>query len=211
MFDWANEDDFAQRREQPPADWRARFLCVSDIGDMQDVETIVWAAKLAEDAPVKVTVLGGGVGEERAKKIAVAFDVRNVEFHEPVPPHEMAEAYASADFSLVTGKDLPNSRVTIPAQFHNSLVAGLPVVTTMQGDLRGLVEDLGLGFTANVEDAESLATAMRSAAALAPTDYDGLRLHVRDTYHREFSVQAGLNSIESALLQAVGSRQLQYR
>jgi colanic acid biosynthesis glycosyl transferase WcaI len=149
-----------------------------------------------------------GVGEERAKKIAVAFDVRNVEFHEPVPPHEMAEAYASADFSLVTGKDLPNFRVTIPAQFHNSLVAGLPVVTTMQDDIGGLVEDLGLGCVAETEDPESLARVMRRVAVLSPADDEELRLHVCDTYRRKFSVQSGLDSIDDALLQAVGSRQL---
>lgn len=209
VYNWANEDDPSKYQKRPADDPRVRFLYAGNVGDMQDVETIVRAAKLAEDAPVKVTVIGGGVAKERVQKVAAELDVTNVEFRDPVPLEDMADVYAEADFSLVTLKDLPNFRGTIPSKFQSSLAEGLPVITTVQGDLRGLVEDLDLGFTAESEDPASLAAAMRQAAALTAVGYDELRRRTRETYYREFSLHSGLDAIEATLVDAAGVRELQ--
>lgn len=210
VYNWASEDDPVDHRPRPDSDQRARFLYAGNIGDMQDVETIVRAAKLAEDAPVKVTLIGGGVAKDRVLAVAEEVGASNVEFLDPVPHAEMADVYAEADFSLVTLKDLPNFRATIPSKFQSSLAEGLPVVTTVQGDLRGLVDDLDLGFTAEAENPESLAQAMRDAAALDWAEYDALRARARDTYYQEFSMHPGLDAIEHVLLSAAGARQPQH-
>ena len=84
------------------------------------------------------------------------------------------------------------------------------MVTTVQGDLRGLVDDLDLGFTAEAENPESLAQDMRDAAALDRAEYDALRARARDTYSQEFSMHPGLDAIEHVLLSAAGARQPQH-
>lgn len=211
VYNWANENKPAERRERSATDPRTRFLYAGNIGDMQNLETVVRAAKLAEDAPVKVTIVGGGVALDRIKALAGELDVDNVEFRERIPRNDMPEVYAEADFSLVTLKDLPNFRGTIPSKFQSSLAEGLPVVTTVQGDLRGLVEDFRLGFTAEAEDPDSLARAMRRAAALTPEEHAHLRLRTREVYFEKFSLESGLDEIENVFLQAASTPQLQYR
>jgi glycosyltransferase involved in cell wall biosynthesis len=209
IYNWADENEPVEHKPAPASDPRTRFLYAGNIGDMQDLETVVRAAKLSEDAPVKVDIVGGGVALERVKGVAAELEVNNVEFHDFVAPEKMPEIYANADFSLVTLKDLPNFRGTVPSKFQASIAEGIPVVTTVQGDLRGLVEDMQLGFTAEAEDAESLAEAMRRAASLDGAEYKQLRTRARDTYYREFSLESGLDALEKVFLNAAGAQKRQ--
>ena len=75
----------------------------------------------------------------------------------------------------------------------------------MQGDLRGLVEEHKVGFTAEAEDAESLATSMRSAHSMALEEYSELQKRTRNVYLDHFSRRAGIDSVETVLTQAAST------
>lgn len=206
VYDWAEEDAPCERRERPATDPRVRFLCVDD--GSQDLATLVRAAKHVEDAPVKITVVGGPATRDRLRADLAEVDAPAVEFRAAPPAGDMHEVYADADFALLC---LPTSRAAVPAQFPRFLVEGLPVVAAGRGDLRELVEHRGLGLTAATADPAALAETLREAAALPDTDHEALRGRVRDTYWREFSMLVGVEAIEAALFAAVDSRHVQHR
>ena len=60
----------------------------------------------------------------------------------------MAEVYRRSDFQLITLRDLPLFRVTIPSKFQGAMAAGIPVVTSVPGDVNALVSNHGVGLTA---------------------------------------------------------------
>ena len=137
--------------------------------------------------------------------LAKELGTTNVDFRGAVPRDEMPKIYSPADFSLVTLRDLEVFRGTIPSKFQASIAHGVPVITTVQGDLRGLVEAHNVGFTAESEDAESLAQAMRSAHSIVPKEYSELQKRTRNVYLDHFSRRAGLNAVETVLTQAASS------
>lgn len=200
IYNWA--DDSVKLQEPHGESDSTEILFAGNIGDMQDLETVVRAAHLVEDIPVHVTIVGDGVARERVSNLAEELGCRNVSFRGSVPREEMAGIYADADFSLVTLRDLEVFRGTIPSKFQASISHGLPVITTVQGDLRRLVEDHNVGLTSDAEDAESLAQSFRRAHAMSVNDYQDLRKRARQTYIDHFSRRAGIDAVETVLTNA---------
>ena len=203
VYNWA--DDSAPDRSSEKSPVKTEVLFAGNIGDMQDLETVVRAAKLIEDVPVSLTIVGDGVARESVMALAKELRTDNITFRGAVPREEMPEIYSSADFSLVTLRDLEVFRGTIPSKFQASIAHGVPVITTVQGDLRGLVEEHNVGFIADAEDAESLAQAMRSAHSMKSEEYSELQKRTRNVYLDHFSRRAGIDSVETVLNQAASS------
>ena len=117
----------------------------------------------------------------------------------------MPEIYSLADFSLVTLRDLEVFRGTIPSKFQASIAHGVPVITTVQGDLRRLVEEHKVGLTAEAEDAESLALAIRSVCSMDSQEFSELQKRTRNVYLDHFSRRAGIDAVETVLTKAASS------
>lgn len=214
IYNWSEETGTEQLPAHTPCDGQTRFIFAGNIGDMQDLETVVRAAKLVEDSPVRVTIVGDGVALDGIRTLAADLDATNVDFLGRVPQEEMPALYAQAEYALVTLKDLPVFRGTIPSKFQGALAHGLPVVTTVQGDLRSLVEGLGVGYTADAEDPESLAATLVRASELnteGADDYGRLRERTRDVYVEQFSLSAGIEAVEDVLREAAGVTRLPAR
>ena len=157
------------------------------------------------DAGVRLTVVGDGVALERVRTLADEIDARNVRFLGSVPMEQMAAVYDAADFAAVTLKDLPAFRGTIPSKFQAALAHGVPVVTNVQGDLRHLVESIGLGFTADSEDVGDLAEALSRAARTVGDSHAVMIRRVRETYADLFSTESGVSAVEQILEQCVNN------
>lgn len=211
VYNWSEESGSETIPVHTPQEGQTRFIFAGNVGDMQDLETVVRAAKLVEDRSISVTVVGDGVALGKVKALAEELDATNVEFRGRVPQEEMPALYARAEYALVTLKDLPVFRGTIPSKFQGALAQGLPVVTTVQGDLSSLVTDLGVGFSATAEDPASLAETLIAASNLSAEQYDELREHTLLTYLEKFSLAAGIEAIEDVLQEAAGVGQLSAR
>lgn len=197
VFNWALD------APQPPARERRSDGCVAifagNVGDMQDLETVVRAAKAVFDTGFRLRIVGSGVGLPRVRELSDAIGATNVEFIDRVPREEMATLYAGADFSLVTLKSLAIFESTIPSKFQASLAHGLPVISTVRGDVRELIEEHGVGITANPEDVESLARAFRDAATLEASERVEMSGRALELYRDMFSEAVALHGIENVL------------
>ncbi|GAB3690262.1 glycosyltransferase family 4 protein [Corynebacterium nasicanis] len=200
IYNWADDSAAPAEKEKDPA--TTSILFAGNIGDMQDLETVVRAAHLVEDTSVHVTLVGDGIAREKVKALAEELGCTNVTFRGSVPREEMPAIYEAADFSLVTLRDLEVFRGTIPSKFQGSIAHGVPVITTVQGDLRMLVDDLGVGFTADGEDPEALARVFRAADSMDPAEYRDLRRRTREVYLERFSRRSGVDAVEAVLAAA---------
>lgn len=206
LYNWALEDSLASSHmcegNLSSRMDATRILYGGNIGDMQDLETAIRAAHQARDAGIHLTIVGDGVALPRVRALVEELGSTNIDFKGRVPRAQMHEFYGAADYALITLKDLPTFRGTIPSKFQASLSHGVPVITTVQGDLRKLVEDLSVGFTAEAEDVNSLEAAFRAAAASTSNDRERMAARARDAYADRFSLDAGISAIESILLEA---------
>ncbi|MEA3550225.1 glycosyltransferase family 4 protein [Pseudarthrobacter sp. C1] len=177
-----------------------RFVYAGNLGVMQDVETILRAAELLVDKPeIEFHIYGSGVQESSLHLLAANAGLSNVTFHGRVTKREMSDVYATADFLLVTLKDDPLFRMTIPSKFQAAMAHGIPVVSTVQGDLERICTDAGVGWTAAPEDPSSLAEALMKAAASAPSHRSAMTERCRALYKDKFSLDKGVAAVRSIL------------
>lgn len=172
-------------------------LYAGNIGDMQDLETAVRAAHASRDAGVRLLLVGDGTAGPHLRGLVQSLNATNVEFKDWVPPSEVLPLYRQSDYALVSLKDMPAFRGTIPSKFQMALSAGVPVVTTVQGDVRDIVEQNRVGFTADAESVDSLTAAFRLAAG--EKELDALRHNAASLYADHFSTDAGVASVEAIL------------
>lgn len=206
VYNWAREDSLPSGvRASGATRGRTRVLYAGNVGDLQALDVAVRAAHDARDSGVDLTILGDGVALPRVKALADELQAPNVSFSGRVPRARMSAYYDEADFALVSLRDLPAFRGTIPSKLQAALSHGVPVVSTVQGDVRRVVEEEAVGFTAEAEDVSSLAAAFRAAGAESHSRA-GMAARARDLYSRRFSQTAGITSISEILQIAAGTR-----
>lgn len=209
VFNWGDED-IAAAREDAVASAAARrsadraateVVYAGNIGDLQDLPTAVLAAQTLQHDDFRLHLVGDGVAVKALQQVVRERGITNVTFHPGVPREQMPEVYAAADFSLVTLKDLPIFHGTIPSKFQSSVASGVPVITTVQGDLRGIVEEFGVGFTADAENVAALSDAFRRAHELNLGERKAMASRAQAAYRDQFSREAAVSNIENILLQ----------
>lgn len=177
-------------------------LYAGNVGDMQDLETIVWAMHKLNDPQLRLSIVGDGLALGRIKHLVARLGATGVSFRDFVPQSEVGPLYVAADYVLVTLKDLPTFRGTIPSKFQAALYHGIPVITTVQGDLRDLVEREGIGHTSDAECIDSLINALKKALSTENEEWLEMASRARSLYAAKFSSTVGLGRIESTLVTA---------
>ena len=207
VLNWANESDGpAPRRSRSAPVGGLRLLYAGNVGWMQGLDGVIEAVRrVPPHVPVQLRVIGAGSAlEEVARRAADQVAAGRVVFIPPVPASELEPHYAWADFSLVPLRGLHVFEATIPSKLQGSLYAGLPVITTVSGDVRSLVEKHGLGLVANADDPDSIAQAMVAAARVDPVGYSAWSHRVATYYRGNMSREVGLDRI-AALVSAATS------
>lgn len=181
-----------------------RCVYAGNIGQMQDVETIIRAAEeIQDELDLEIVIYGSGVAEESARKLADELKVRNITFMGRVSMEEMRSVYRGSDFQLVTLKDREVFRITIPSKFQASMAYGTPVITTVNGDLATICEKEGVGLVAVPESPSSLAETFRRAAALGATGRADMARRSHQFYWSRMAADRATASIMNRLSRAV--------
>ncbi|QTE29014.1 glycosyltransferase family 4 protein [Pengzhenrongella sicca] len=201
------EPDPAGGRLDEPAGGRTglHLVYAGNVGDAQDLETVVRAAALVRDLDgFRVSVVGSGVAEGRIHDLVRGLKATNVVLAGRVPRDLMHPIHRSADFELVPLKDLPIFRVTIPSKLQESLALGIPVITTVAGDVADLVTREGLGLASAPGDPVRLAEAFRAAYALPPAERRAMGARASAYSRAAMSRVAALDAIERVVTSAAG-------
>lgn len=202
VYNWAEEASGIAPRSV--ATDTTRLLYAGNVGDMQDLETVIEAVHRVRDCDVHLTVVGDGVALPRVHALAEDLGCSNVEFVGRVPAEAMPDFYESADFALITLKDLPLFRGTVPSKLQAALAHGVPVITTVQGDVRRIVDESQAGMAADAESVDSLEQALRLAAGTDSAARILMGKRAQEIYATRFSRSAGIRNIERILSDALG-------
>lgn len=176
------------------------FVYAGNLGELQDLEVLIDAIIRCSDlADVEFVIAGAGVLEADLMEQARRHPEAPIRFLGRLDARGMRALNARSDFQFVTLKALDVFRGTIPSKLQNSLAAGVPVITTVHGDVTELVEREQMGLTALPSDPESLADAIRRAAGTTPAERTSMSRRSRAFYEEHMSESAGVSAIEAVL------------
>lgn len=136
-------------------------------GPANSLETVLQAAKLLEDVPVELVLVGDGPAKPQLVDLARQQRVVNVRFLAPVPKREMADLLQAADAGLITLKNARAFEYGIsPNKLFDYMAAAKPVVCGVPGDMAAMVRTAQAGVVSIPEDPASLAGAVRELLSL---------------------------------------------
>ncbi len=157
--------DEAGRRLRKKSGFDDRFVVTyaGNIGICQGLDHILEAAERLEKDRKEVLFrfLGSGPVKEELRQEAERCGLDNVEFHPRVSLDEAAAHMAAADALLVPLADHEIYRSFIPSKLFDSMAAGRPVLLSVDGEARSILEDAEAGRYYPAEDGQELANHIR--------------------------------------------------
>lgn len=198
VFNWADEQTISTKSSNSFSESKLRLLYAGNLGPMQDLGTVIEAASRCDDVPgFKLEIAGGGILEDSLRTAAEG--LFRTKFLGLLPRSEMGRIYSESDFQLVTLKDIPIFRTTVPSKLQSSLASGVPVITTVQGDVATLIEKYEAGLVAEPENVESLAAVFERALDMSAEERARMGRNARRLYNEKMSHATGTGAIVSIM------------
>ena len=170
------------------------FMFAGNIGTIQSVETILEAANLLKDEPVRFHIIGGGTDLERLQKIGK--NLENVEFYGRKPLEEMPDFYKKADAMLVTLAADPVLSLTLPGKVQSYMAVGKPLIGAIDGETEIVINEAQCGFCGKAGDAIELTENIGKFIA-RDTDRKLMGKNARKFYEKNFKESMYMDKLES--------------
>jgi len=142
------------------------ILYAGTLGFAHGLENVLKAAKLLEDRPeIHFLFLGDGSERPGLEKLQKEWGLRNVSFHDFVPLDRLPPYYSIAACGLASLRDVPIFETARPSKIFAVFASGKPMIYFGNGEGARLVTDARAGVAVPPENAEALASAVRSLLA----------------------------------------------
>lgn len=141
------------------------FIFAGNIGQQQNIECILHAvSKVHTTRPYHVHIYGNGTSFESCKELATKLNINDrVTFFGRVTKEELREIYPKMDAFLLTL--CPESKVgfvanTVPAKLQGYMSAGKPIIASVDGGAKEIIEECRCGIVVPADDVEGYAKAI---------------------------------------------------
>jgi len=138
------------------------LLYSGNMGLYYDFDTVLEAAKLLENEPFKLVLVGGGGKKTQIENYIKEHNMTNVVMLPYQPFERLNESLNSCDASLVTIAEGIEG-ISFPSKLYTSLAVGKAIVALSEdwSELRQIVEHNNCGIWSALGDSEGLASKLR--------------------------------------------------
>ncbi|MBD3225863.1 MAG: glycosyltransferase [Caldithrix sp.] len=167
------------------------------------LDKVLDTAHLMRNDPDCIFLLvGEGAEKEKLKDKARRLNLNNVIFHDQVGKSELPKFYALSDIVLVTLRKLPLFKQVIPSKIFEIMAMRRPILISVDGEARKIVQDAGAGVFSEPENADKLMTQIQflkpHADIRAEMGQNGFN-YVHEHFNRDRLADYYLNLIKTLL------------
>ena len=188
--------EFFQPRPKPEelakqigADDKFVAAYIGTVGMAHAVRTIVEAAELLRSEPdILLLVIGEGAEKNNVQQLAATKQLTNIKILPAVNKATIREYYALTDLNLVTLRDQPLFLTVIPSKIFEIMAMGRPILSSVHGEARRILEAAGAAQFVAPENAQELAVAileLRGNRARLRQMGESGRMFVEREYNRD--------------------------
>lgn len=190
-----------------------RLMFAGNIGESQDFDTLITTAALLRDRrELKWVIVGSGRDQARAQKLIVDRGLEDrFHFVGRFPESEMPKLFAHADAMLVSLKDIPIFRLTVPYKIQCYLACGKPIVASLSGEGARIIEDAQAGITVEASRPDELAAAITRMIEADPQARKAYASNARCYFDAHFSPKRVYATLEETLAEAAAGAKGQDR
>lgn len=181
---------------------RRVLMFAGNIGESQDFDTIIAAAKLLPaDTPLLLAVVGSGRDEDRVRaKVAAENLSDRFLFLGRHAEADMPHFFACADAMLVSLRDEPIFALTIPSKVQAYMACGKPMLASLAGEAPGIIDKSGAGKCVPPGSPAALAALFEQFVAMPQSELDAMGRNARAVYEAMFSLEAVVSRLEEQLV-----------
>ncbi len=181
-----------------------KIMFAGNIGTAQDFGTIIDAAILLRDSNIIWIIVGSGSELQNVKDQVTRFNLDNrFVFLGRHPEERMPNLFAHADALLVSLKNEYIFSLTIPYKIQCYLACGKPIIVSLSGEGKRVVEQAGAGIGVDAERSNELANAISKFVKISKSDRHRMGKNGLNYFQVHFSQQIVYDSLENWLRKAI--------
>jgi colanic acid biosynthesis glycosyl transferase WcaI len=205
---WADEPALAEAHDDLRADLGIRsdttvLVYAGTLGGAQGLEALVDAcAAVVDDHRFVCLVAGSGVSEGSLRERARTSGATNIRFLGRLPAQQMPALMAAGDVHFVGLRSTGMAAYTMPSKVQVTLASGRAMLVAAGGDVAAVARESGAGIAVHPDDPASIAAGIRTVRRLSRDELHDMGSRGRAYYAHTFSVESGVERVESALFRA---------
>jgi glycosyltransferase involved in cell wall biosynthesis len=127
----------------------------------QGLETIIQAAQiLVDQQDLLFTFFGDGPEKEKLIQLADQAHLANIRFYPVQPAARMPQVITSFDVALIPLRKLDLFKGALPSKLFEAMAAAVPIIVSIDGEARMLVDKAQSGICIEPENPEAMADAI---------------------------------------------------
>lgn len=150
-----------QETSEIPSDGRYNIIFTGNIGKAQGLEVLPKTALLIKDnnmdKDIRFNIVGDGRYKDEFIKIIDSMNISDMfNFIPQQHPTKIPELLAASDIAFLCLKDQPLFEMTVPAKLQSYMACGMPIVASVAGETKRIIEGAECGLCNLPGDAEGL-------------------------------------------------------
>lgn len=198
---WA-EDVFSKAdvMDTPEFPTGFKLMFAGNVGEAQDFDSVMLAAKLLKGTDVKIIIVGDG-----RKKIWVEDFVKENDLADVVytmgrwPIAYMPSFYAQADVLFLSLKDEYIFSLTAPAKLQSYMASGKPIIAMINGEARSLVAESQCGLSCAAGDYRAFAACAVKLSEMSAEEKLALGENAKEYFNVHFTKDKCLSHLEKII------------
>lgn len=177
-----------------------RVMFAGNIGESQDFDTMIEAAKLTSEKnpDIKWIILGDGRKKKTVLgKIKEYSLENNFYLMGSFPAEDMPKFFSSADCLLVSLKKDYIYSLTIPSKVQSYLACGKPIIASLEGEGAKIVTEARAGLCSEPEDPIMLSKCILSIGNLSKKELEFMGLNSRAYFDGNFERDLLITKLEN--------------
>lgn len=179
------------------------LIFAGNIGQQQNVECLLKAiSKVKTEKNYKVHIYGNGTSFEKCKALAKELNILDrVKFYGRVDKSELADIYPKMDAFLLTlcsEKEIGFVANTVPAKFQGYISTGKPVLASIDGGAKEIIEETQCGLAVSANDAEGYALIIKEFIE-NPVKYQDCGNRGKEYFNQNYDKRVVMDKLEEYL------------
>ncbi len=172
-----------------------------NIGKAQSVDTIVKAANLCKDnKDIKWNIVGDGSEFENIKSLVKEYGLEDtVLLPGRKPVGEMPMYYSKSHGLIVTLKSEGILTVTLPAKVQSYMASGKPIIASISGEGKRVIEESSSGLVGEAEDYEKLYENVIALYNMSEEGRNKLGTNGREFFNNNFTREKLLKQLNNII------------
>jgi glycosyltransferase involved in cell wall biosynthesis len=198
---WA-EDVFVQKKQikvpEMPSGYNIMFA--GNVGEAQDFETILNAAKETKQNNINWIIIGDGRKKKWVEEEIVKRNITNVYLFGRYPMEYMPSFFEKADAMLVSLKKDEIFGLTVPAKIQTYLCSGKVIIGMLDGEGAEIIKESKAGLVCNSGDTECLIKNAILLSTLSLSSIKNMEKNAIKYYNNNFDKETLLRQLEQIII-----------